>query len=175
MVESFKNIILIGYRATGKTSVGRQLAQDLGLNFVDLDEEIARETGMTIEKLVAQSGWGRFRELERQTLVAISKKTDQVIATGGGAVLHQDIWSQVRQGNLVVWLQADVATIIARMQGDSKSAEQRPSLTGQEIAEEVSEVLAQRLPLYAKSSDVQLSTAQPLAQICVEIKGALKN
>ncbi len=169
MVIALQNIILIGYRATGKSSVGHQLALDGNLTFVDLDDDIVTHAGMTVEQMVSQYGWDHFRDLERSTLLAVSQGTNQVIATGGGAVLHRDIWPEVRQNSLMVWLQADVATICRRLAADEKSDSQRPSLTGQDISAEVEAVLAERRPLYEASSDVRIDSTRPLPEISAEI------
>ena len=169
MAEHPNNIILIGYRATGKSSVGRLLAEEASLSFVDLDEEIVKEAGMTIEQMVKERGWPFFRALEKETLLAFSQRQGQVIATGGGAVLHQEIWPRVRQNGLVVWLRASPRLICERLAADDKSDSQRPSLSGQDVISEVEEVLAQRLPLYAGSCDVEVDASRPLAEICAEI------
>lgn len=165
-----RNILLIGYRATGKSTVGRALAQHTGMTFIDMDDYVVAQAGMTVEQMVRQHGWAYFRELEKQALLTVAAEPQQVVATGGGAVLHQEIWPQVRQGALVAWLQADVATICRRLAADDLSSSQRPSLTGSDIQQEVEDVLAERQPLYEASCDVSIDTAQPVAKIVAEIE-----
>ena len=87
-----KQIILIGYRATGKTTVGKHLAAKLGLCFFDMDHELEKRYGQSIATLVAAHGWPYFRGLEKEMLTELIGNSDRVISTGGGVILHQDIW-----------------------------------------------------------------------------------
>jgi len=143
-----KNIYLIGARATGKTTVAARLAQETAMEFIDLDELISRRQSKSIKEIVAAEGWQFFRAKERQVLDEISQGQGLVVATGGGAVLHEDIWPQVMASGVVIWLTAEVETIRRRLTADSKTASQRPSLSGADPVAEALETLRQRTPLY---------------------------
>jgi shikimate kinase len=151
-------IILTGYRACGKTSVGKTLARQLNLQFIDTDALIVEQAGKEISEIVAQKGWDYFRGLERDVLNSLIKQTGLVIATGGGAIMHQDIWPKLMASALVVWLTADKEIICQRLQGDDNSTAQRPSLTGSTIYKEVEKVLAEREPLYRQGSHLAVDT-----------------
>lgn len=150
--------MLTGFRASGKSVVGRKLAQALGYRFLDTDEELAAEMQCGIEEYVRRHGWPAFRELERRLLVRLAGWHRLVIATGGGSIMHREEWRQLRKNSLVVWLRAEAATIRQRLQDDGRSAAQRPSLTGGDMLAEVDRVLAEREPLYRQGSDVVIDT-----------------
>ncbi|MFH7320587.1 shikimate kinase [Desulfurivibrio sp. D14AmB] len=153
-----QKIILIGYRACGKTSVGVLLAQKLGWEFLDLDAEIVKRTGSEIRELVAARGWDYFRARERELLQELVPRRRLVVATGGGAVLHREVWPTLKQESLTVWLRADPATIAARLSADPVSSRQRPALTDQGLLAEINEVLAQRQELYRQTADLEIDT-----------------
>lgn len=155
-------IFLIGYRACGKTAVGKLLASRLGWRFTDMDREIRDRCAMSIKEMVARQGWDHFRERERQLLQELSRQPPTepgtVVATGGGAVLQQDLWAEIKAAYPVIWLTADPATIAARISADTASDDQRPSLTDQGLLGEISEVLEQRQELYRRAAHRQMDT-----------------
>lgn len=165
-----ESIILIGYRATGKTSVGRRLAARLDLPFVDLDWALEERQGCRIAELVAAHGWPFFRGLEREMLTELIGGHDRVISTGGGAILHQDIWPQLKATSLVVWLTASRDTIRQRLLNDTQTAAQRPTLTGSDPYAEITTVLQEREPLYRASCHFAVdTTALGLEEIVAQI------
>ncbi|ADH86763.1 shikimate kinase [Desulfurivibrio alkaliphilus] len=160
-------IFLIGYRACGKSVVGQELAVRLGYEFLDMDREITRREGVSIKELVAARGWDYFRRRERELLLELSSPPAPgpapdtpglVVATGGGAVLQEDLWPAIKAAWPVVWLTADAATITARLSGDSSSEQQRPALTDQGLLAEVEEILQQRLKLYRQAAGLEIDT-----------------
>lgn len=164
-----RKIILTGYRATGKTLVGLMLAQSLNLDFLDMDEMLETRAGQPISQLVARQGWGQFRLLERELLNELLCRKDVVISTGGGAILHQEIWNLLQQTGLTVWLTADIDTICRRLATDVNSTSQRPTLTDSDIYTEVAQVLAEREPLYKKGSHLTVDTSNKTAGEIVHI------
>lgn len=166
------NIILTGFRATGKSAVGRLLAHRLGLAFLDADRLIEERQGCSIKKLVAARGWAHFREVERELLEELAGRSGLVIATGGGAILHRQAWAALRASGVVVWLTADQKTICRRLAADAATEGQRPSLTGRGIEEEVAAVLAERESLYREGSDLTIDTACRLPE---EIAGEIES
>ena len=139
------NLVLVGYRGTGKSAIARRLAWLLGRQAVSLDEEIVREAGMAIPAIVSAHGWSYFRDLEEAVCRKFGAADGLVIDCGGGVVEREGNHVSLRRNGLVFWLRASPATIVGRIGGDQS----RPSLTGRKsFTEEVEEVLARRTPLY---------------------------
>jgi shikimate kinase len=149
------NLILIGYRGTGKSRVGRLVARRTGMPCVHMDEELERRAGATIPELVAQFGWPHFRELEATLARELTGREQTIIDTGGGVIERADNIAVLRRDACVIWLKASVETIVRRIKGGT----QRPALTtGKTFTEEVAEVLERRTPLYASASHFQIDT-----------------
>ncbi len=157
--ESPDRVVLTGFRATGKSLVGQLLAEMLGYRFIDTDEEIAARMQSSVAAFVRDHGWPAFRKLEKELLARLVQMKKVVIATGGGAILHEKEWQELRKSSLVVWLQADARTIRNRLRSDPVSPAQRPSLTGGSSQDEVEAVLAEREPRYLEGSDMAIETA----------------
>ena len=153
-------LLLTGYRATGKTSVGKLLAERLGVEFVDTDQLIQKRAGKSVSDIVTESGWDSFRPMERDVLTEVTSGDAQiVISCGGGAVLHEEIFDNLPDDACSVWLRASVDTIVNRIEGDSSSDSLRPSLSGEAtLHEEVRSVLSQRKHLYSKFSICSIDT-----------------
>ncbi len=128
------------------------------MSFVDLDLVLEEREGGSIQEMVAAKGWQYFRALEKKLLKEYITKTKVVVGTGGGAVLHQEIWPMIMESGFVVWLRADQDTICRRLLGDEKTDEQRPSLTGTDTYSEVAAVLAEREPLYREGCHFSVDT-----------------
>jgi len=149
------NIVLIGYRGTGKSTVGRALAAKLGRAVVSTDQEIVRRAGRTIPQIVADHGWEYFRDLESEVCKDLAGRNNLIIDTGGGAILRQKNVAALKQNGLLFWLTASVETIATRIGRDT----QRPSLTGtKSFVEEIQDVLSERTPSYQAAADHTLST-----------------
>ena len=157
-IQSVMNIFLVGYRCTGKTTVGKVLATKLGLQFVDTDQMISTDTDMDIAEFVARRGWELFRKKEKEVVSQLSRFEGQVIATGGGVVTVPENLSSMRSSGTVIWLKASQETIQRRMQADRDTATSRPSLTGQGILTEIGEVLIERNPLYTRAAQHFIDT-----------------
>jgi len=174
MLTDAMNLFLIGYRCTGKTSVGGVLAQQLGWRFVDTDRMVVEAAGVSIVQMVADHGWPFFREQERQALISVSTGDRQVVSTGGGVVLDERNVSTMKQSGMIVWLTASQKTILTRLLGDPITAEGRPSLTRQGLTAEIASVLAERRPLYEKAADRVVATDRiTIAAVCERIIVAL--
>ena len=167
------NIVLIGYRCSGKTAVGKILARELGRDFLDTDGLIEREIGGSIEGFVSKKGWDLFREMEKTVIKKIAKKDNLVIATGGGIVMDKENVSNLKRNGWIVWLKADPSVIKDRMTKEQGSGKLRPSLTGSDPIEEIEHVLSLRTPLYEKASDltVDASTYVPREVADLIMKG----
>lgn len=126
------NFILIGFSTTGKSRVGRMVAQELGLGFVDTDDEIVVRAGKPIDRIFEEDGEARFRELERSCLAEACAQDGVVIATGGGVPVDPRNCDLMRRRGFVVCLEATTETILRRHRSDDVA---RPLLDGKSLAE----------------------------------------
>ena len=163
------NIVLIGYRCCGKTTVGRLLARDLEGEFLDTDRLIEEKIGISIHSHVSQNGWRDFRRVEREVVEEIASKDNVVIATGGGTVIDQENVSTLRKNGWVVWLDTGVPVIRERMKNAQKSGEWRPSLSGADPLDEIDQILQERKPLYEHASDYTVDTNGQSPQEVVQV------
>lgn len=149
------NLVLIGYRGTGKSAVGIKLSSVLGLCAISLDQEIIKIEGHSIPDIVAAKGWPYFRDLEEKVCRQYGGLDGFIIDAGGGVVEREANFNSLRQNGRVVWLRATPSTIVRRIGGDL----QRPSLTGtKSFTEEVEEVLSKRTPLYERMAHYKVDT-----------------
>ncbi len=148
---------MVGFRAVGKTTVGKMLADVLQFDFLDTDTHICEKASSSVEAIVQKGGWGDFRRRERAVLFDTLKLDQVVVSTGGGAVLHQEFWKK-NQDAAVIWLKACDHTILTRILGDDKSDGQRPPLSDKDLAQEVRDKLSERAPLYRAVSDLTIDT-----------------
>lgn len=155
-----EHIFLIGYRAAGKTTIGKPLADRLGFEFLDTDQLICRNRSCQIHDIVAAEGWDGFRKYEFEALVEAAEGRNRVVATGGGAILHRQFWKSIGDTSFVVWLSADLATLVERLKLSVSENTARPSLTGKAIHAEIEDVLAERTPLYRKCADLEVDTGK---------------
>ncbi len=146
------NIYLIGVRGSGKSAVGRRLAADGGRPFCDMDTELVRRFGRSIQEFVHAQGWAAFRSAEKSLLRELAAREGLVVSTGGGVVLDEGNIEDMCRSGRVVWLRAEPETLLKRLQTDEGMGPQRPALTpGLGLAEEVRQTLAAREPLYRRA------------------------
>ncbi len=149
------NIVLIGYRGTGKSTVAKILGQRLGRKVMSTDAEIVKEAGQSITQIVEQFGWDHFRELETQMCRKLHDQTNLVIDTGGGLILKEENVNILKANSTIFWLTAEVPTIVKRISGDT----QRPSLSGTKtFVEEIEDILKERTPKYQAAADHVIPT-----------------
>lgn len=164
------NIVLIGYRGTGKSVIGRALAAALELNYVELDALIVARARCTIPELVASQGWDVFRAMESDVLRAVVATAGQVIDTGGGIIERSVNHPLLCNRNLVLWLKAPIATLQARLEGCTN----RPALTsGSTTRDEIETVLARREPIYRALAQAEINTAADTPQELARALAAL--
>lgn len=160
-----KNIVLIGFMGTGKTCVGRILAQQLGWRFVDLDQQVEQTIGMTIADYFSRFGEAAFRDRESEAVRTVADGTRQVVATGGGVVLRQDNIDRLKSCGLMVCLAAGEKEIVRRTAGDRL----RPLLNRPDRLQVIGELLAAREPQY-RQADLWLETeGRSEAEVAAEI------
>ncbi|NNG00133.1 MAG: shikimate kinase [Desulfobacteraceae bacterium] len=164
------NIYLIGYRCTGKTSLGKALAKKLGRAFLDTDDRIVAEEGVSITEMVRRHGWPYFRNKERVVVGRVADMDYRVVATGGGVVLDHINTAAMKASGRVIWLQAQPETIVKRIRADRRSGDHRPALTGNDLETEVLRTLDERRALYAAAMDLTIHTdVFNIRQLCDEI------
>jgi shikimate kinase len=165
------NVVLIGYRGTGKSTVGKVVAAHLGRTMVSTDAEIVKRAGQSIPEIVAQHGWDYFRDLESQVCRDLAERDGLVIDTGGGAILRSENVENLKRNGMLFWLRASVETITKRIGRDT----QRPSLTGtKSFVDEVQEVLHERTPKYEAAANHVITTdGRSIVQIADEILARL--
>lgn len=152
------NIVLIGYRCSGKTEVGKILASELGRDFLDTDSLIEKNMGCSIESIVSSRGWDHFREIEKGVIREVSRKDNLVVATGGGVVMDKENVKELKRNGWIVWLNGNVEIFKERMDKEQVSGRIRPSLTGGDPLREIGEVLRMRKPLYQEAYDLPVDT-----------------
>lgn len=170
-------IILIGYRATGKSTVGRILADKLKIAFWDTDAMVEKTLGMPIKEIVAIHGWDFFRAKEKETIRFLTQKEDCVIATGGGVVLFReniDLLKEnvgiLKQSGVIIWLNAPLQDVIERLKEDAQKEATRPQFTPGNIVQETIDTMRKRFPLYESVADYTVDTLDKTPhRICEEI------
>ena len=152
------NLFLIGYRCTGKTTIGKSIAMTIDWSFVDSDILVIKECGKSIKDIVDTEGWKAFRRMERSTLKQICTKDRQVVATGGGVVLDAANIKAMKTSGMVIWLDATAETIQKRMFQDKNSGNFRPALTDKGRMEEIEDMLLKRTPYYESTCEFSIHT-----------------
>jgi shikimate kinase len=142
--ELHKNIALTGFMAVGKSAVGRQLARRLKRTFVDLDRVIENKEGIAVQEIFRQRGESYFRKVEKETLKEILSKDEQVIATGGGAILDEQSLNLLRDRSILICLTASPQTLLRRLGGKPL----RPLLAGYDPMKRIESLMAERRALY---------------------------
>ena len=151
------NIALIGFMGTGKTAVGKALAEKLGKKFVELDPLIEQKAGKTIPEIFKQDGEIAFRELEIEVTKEVARGKNQVIACGGGVVLNKINIDRLRNESIIVYLTASPQIILKRTSND---AEERPLLKVANPALTIQELLTFRKPFYERAADIKINTSK---------------
>lgn len=138
----------------GKTTVGKQLAKILGMEFVDADHEIEQRSGVTIATIFDIEGEAGFRSRERDVIAELCKLKNQVIATGGGVILDPNNRKNIRSAGTVIYLCASIKTLIQRTCNSRK----RPLLNDTDPAQRFKAIMQQRRPLYEQEADIIIDT-----------------
>ena len=163
------NLYLIGMMGSGKSAVGRPLAEALGYRFLDADTSVEQVAGKPIPELFASEGEAGFRALEAAVLNQIAAWHSLVVATGGGVVTRPENWGQLHQG-IVIWLDAPGALLLERLRADPTP---RPLLACPDPAARLAELLQERRPLYAQADLHILQDGRPAAAVAQQVIAAL--
>ena len=166
------NIALIGFMGTGKTVVGKALAEKLNKEFVETDALIEQKAGKSIPEIFQQDGEMAFRELEIEVIKKVAQGQNLVIACGGGIVLNKINIDRLRQEAIIVYLTASPKVILRRTSGDG---EERPLLNVADKAAEIRELLRFRKPFYERAADIKINTSRlNIASVAEQIISKLK-
>ena len=160
------NLVLIGYRGSGKTAIANAAGKRLNRAVWHLDELIEHRAGKPIPGIVEEEGWDGFRDRESEIVREASREQGIVIDCGGGVILREENVKALRQDGRIVYLTCDPAILAQRIDGDAN----RPSLTGQgTAAEEVERVLTERRPLYEAAAEFIIDTGTSDLESCVSL------
>ena len=163
-----RNIILCGFMATGKSTVGKQLASALGYDFLDMDEMITAEAGMPIPQIFATQGEPAFRAMEARMVDLVASRRGCVVATGGGTITNPRNLEILKRCGVVITLSADPQTILSRV----GTGDDRPMLWGGNKLEKIGALLAQRAEAYSKA-DLIVDASPPVDQVVKNILTSL--
>ncbi len=166
-----RSIVLIGLMGSGKTSTGRRLAQELGLEFVDSDVEIEAAAGMSISEIFTRHGEGFFRDGERRVVARLLSKGPRVLATGGGAFMNAETRSNIALSGISVWLKADLDVLWQRVRKRSH----RPLLQNDHPEQTLRALVEQRYPVYALADVTIVSREGPQDAAVEEIIAGLES
>ena len=153
------NIVLIGFRGTGKSTVGRLLAKRLERDFIDSDKYIEDSTGKTIKSIFEEDGEEGFRQIEADTIAELSKADNKVISAGGGVVLREENVNNLKDNGFLILLEATPEIIHNRIAQDKNTTQQRPSLTDKEPLDEIKHLIEQREHAYKNAADYTINTS----------------
>jgi shikimate kinase len=158
-----RSIVLVGLMGAGKTSVGRRLAQRLDLPFTDADKEIEAAAGQTVSEIFAAHGEEYFRDGERRVIARLLDSGPQVLATGGGAFIDQEIRGNIRERAVSVWLRADLETLVDR----TSRRDHRPLLKSGDPKTVMQRLIEKRYPIYAEA-DITIQSRKVAHEVIVE-------
>jgi shikimate kinase len=160
-----RSIVLVGIMGCGKSTVGRRLAQRLGLTFVDADTEIERAANMSVPEIFSHHGEPYFRSGEERVISRLLKEGPQVLATGGGAFMSAATRDAIAKQGLSVWLKADFETVMARV----RKRTSRPLLQNPDPEGTMKALMAKRYPIYAMADLTVHSREVPHEEVMEEI------
>jgi len=149
-----RSVVLVGMMGAGKSSIGRRLAQRLGVTFVDADAEIEAAAGMTIAEIFATYGEPYFRSGEQRVIARLLESGPKVLATGGGAFINPETRAGIRQKGVSVWLKAEFEVLMRRVK--RRATADRPMLQG-DPAQRIRHLMDERYPLYAEADVTVIS------------------
>src|SRR5690349_4501089 len=158
-----RTIVMVGLMGAGKTSIGRRLAQRLGLPFVDADHEIESAAGCTIEEIFERYGEAAFRDGERKIIQRLLERPPHVLATGGGAFIDPETRARIKVAGISVWLKADLDVLVRRVSRRNN----RPLLKRGDPRDVLAKLMAQRYPVYAEA-DICIDSLDAPAETTVD-------
>ncbi|MEO8068655.1 MAG: shikimate kinase [Flavobacteriales bacterium] len=164
-------IFLVGFMCSGKTHVGRELAQLSGLRHIDLDRRIEEQVG-PLQVYFARQGEGAFRDLEREVLLDLLSVHDVVISSGGGTPMSFDNMERMRSAGVVVYIEVPIAELMPRI---VRSGGDRPLLSGlkgAELEQRVATLLSERMPTYSRAH-ITVDGSGPAPEVALRVAIAI--
>ena len=163
-------IVLVGLSGSGKSTIGAALSKQLNFSFIDIDERIEKSEGLSINEIFAQQGEGRFRELERNTVLELDLSRPSVLALGGGAWMQDEIRDFLAPIASIIYLEANVASLLQRLENNNS----RPLLDDLIMRKEVLEQqLETRKGVYSEA-DITVNANAAVSEVTQEIIQKLK-
>jgi shikimate kinase len=169
-MEQGRNIVLCGFMATGKTSVGKRLAAITHYSFLDLDAIIEEEAGTSIPQIFSSQGESAFRKLESLMVERVAEKTECVIATGGGTIVNPQNLEKLKRCGVVITLTADIPVILLR----AGAGDDRPMLQGGDRLERIQALTEQRAYAYAQADMIVDTSALGIDEVAQLILNRLQ-
>lgn len=170
--ELQQTVVLVGLMGAGKSTVGRRLAERLGVRFVDSDHEIEAAADLTIPEIFERFGEQYFRDGERRVIARLLTEEPCILATGGGAFLPDENRQMIGEGGVSVWIKADLETLWERV----KDKTSRPLLNGDNPKGVLSDLLEVRYPVYEMADiTVESNDGDPHAAVVERIVDALRD
>ena len=164
-----RSIVLVGLMGAGKSTVGRRLAQKLGLEFTDADAEIERAAGKTVPDIFRDHGEDYFRDGERKVIARLLESGPQVLATGGGAFMNEETRQNIAHRGISVWLKADIDLLMKRV----RRRDNRPLLKAEDPEEIMRQLIARRYPVYSQADVTVESRDAPHNSVVSDVIRAL--
>jgi shikimate kinase len=164
------NIVLTGFMGTGKTAVGRRVADALHCAFEDVDRLIERRSGRSVEAIFSSEGEAAFRKLEADTIVELVKRDHIVISTGGGALIDPVNHEQLTKNGLLICLTARVGTLLERLKNDGT----RPLLAGENLESRLERLMKERESVYARCPVQIMTDGKTISEVTAEIIEKIK-
>jgi len=164
-----RSVVLVGLMGAGKTTIGRRLADKLGMKFVDADSEIELAAGMSVPDIFAQFGEQHFREGEQRVIARLLAGPQIVLATGGGAFMHEETRLVIGNSAISVWLRADLDLLLKRV----RRRKTRPLLNAGDPAAIMRDLMEQRYPVYEEADIIVDSLDVPHHKIVNNVISAL--
>lgn len=155
-MTTHQNIFLIGMPGSGKSTVGKALGKHLEMPFIDADEELVKRNGVAITTIFEIEGEVGFRQRETTVIAELTKLTNIVLATGGGAILNAENRANLRANGIVIYLKADIEVLVQRTSRDQGKRNKRPLLAVGNVDERLRNLLLIRQPLYAETAHITL-------------------
>ncbi|MFC2140218.1 shikimate kinase [Candidatus Auribacterota bacterium] len=166
-----KNVIMLGFMGTGKSTVSKVIAERLGFKFVEMDEMIEAREGMTINEIFKTKGEGYFRNLEQDLVLELSQKGKQVISTGGGVVLNEQNINNFKEQGVLISLTATAEVIYTRVKNET----QRPLLKTENPLKTIHDMLEYRMPFYEKADHLLDTSGLTIDKVVEEVFKILKS
>lgn len=150
-----KNIVLIGFMGSGKTSVGKKLSKVLKREFIDMDDFIEKKEGISVNEIFKIKGEEYFRQLEKDLCIKFSEPKNKIIATGGGVIKSSENVNNLKKGGVILYLKSTPKQIAFNLRYDNT----RPLLAGGGKERKIAALMEEREPLYNKCADIIINVS----------------